>query len=43
MRILGLTGYKQSGKSTLADVAQNQFGFKRMGFAVPLKELIWNL
>ncbi len=43
MRILGLCGYKQSGKSTLAGVAQEAFGFKRMGFAGPLKELIWNL
>ncbi len=43
MRVLGLTGYKQSGKSTLARQAKEEFGFKRMGFAHPLKELIWNL
>lgn len=43
MRILGLTGYKQSGKSTLAGVAREGFNFKQTGFATPLKELIWNL
>jgi len=43
MRILGITGYKQSGKSTLARQAKVEFGFKRMGFAFPLKELIGNL
>ncbi len=40
MKILGLTGYKQSGKSTLADVAVTDFGFLRMGFADELKEMI---
>jgi len=40
MRILGLTGYKQSGKTTLAGVAVTDFGFQRMGFADELKEMV---
>jgi len=43
MKLLGITGYKQSGKSTLARQAKIEFGFRRMGFAFPLKELIGNL
>jgi len=40
MNILGLTGYKQSGKTTLAGVAVSDFGFQRIGFADELKEMV---
>ena len=43
MRVLGLTGYKQSGKSTLAGVGIMQFGFHRMGFSDALKDIIRDL
>ena len=37
MKIIALTGYKQSGKSTVARILQEQFGFTRMAFADPIK------
>lgn len=40
MNILGLTGYKQAGKTTLAGVAVVDFGFQRIGFADELKEMV---
>jgi len=40
MRILGLCGYKQSGKSTLAQVAKEEFHFVTVGFADELKRII---
>jgi len=43
MRILGLCGYKQSGKSTLAKVARTDFNFRRMGFADELKDVVIRL
>jgi len=43
MKILGLTGYKQSGKSTLAMVARTDFNFRPMAFADELKEIVGNL
>jgi len=43
MKILGLCGYKQSGKSTLAQVARTDFNFRRMGFADELKNIIQRL
>ncbi len=36
MRIIGLTGHKQSGKDTVADVL-TEAGFERTAFAAPLK------
>ncbi len=43
MRVLGLTGYKQSGKSTLSMVARTDFNFRQMAFANELKEIIQTL
>lgn len=43
MKLIGLTGYKGSGKTTLAKVAQEEFGFVRMGFAGRLKDIICTL
>ena len=37
MRLVGLTGYKQSGKDTFAKVLVEEFGFTRLAFADALK------
>lgn len=38
--ILGLTGYAQSGKDTVANILVEQFGFTRVAYADKLKELL---
>lgn len=38
MELIGLTGYKQSGKDTYADVLINEGGFVRLAFADALKK-----
>lgn len=40
IKLLGLTGKKQSGKSTIAEVAEEEFGFTRVALAEPLKNFI---
>ncbi|WP_346921376.1 hypothetical protein [Glutamicibacter creatinolyticus] len=37
--IIGLTGYKQHGKSTVASQLEQEHGFTRLSFAGPLKEM----
>lgn len=36
--LVGLTGYAQTGKDTIASVLVNKYGFKRVAFADKLKE-----
>jgi hypothetical protein len=38
--IIGLTGLKGSGKTTVADMLHNQYGFIRRSFASPIKEML---
>ena len=38
-RIVGVTGYKRSGKDSVAAVLTGSHGFKRVAFADPLKEM----
>lgn len=38
--IIGLSGYAQSGKDTAANYLIQQFGFKRLSFADPIKEFL---
>ena len=38
--IIGVAGYKGSGKDTVANVLQTNFGFKKMSFAQPIKDLV---
>ncbi len=38
MTIIGVTGYKRSGKDTVAKVFVNSYGFKKYEFARPMKE-----
>lgn len=43
MIILGLTGFAQSGKSTVADYLVEHHGFTRVSFAAPLKKMLRTL
>lgn len=43
MTIIGLTGYAQSGKSTVANYLVEQHGFTRLSFAAPLKKMLRTL
>jgi len=36
--ILGICGYAQTGKDSVAEIAARRFGFKRYSFAQPLKD-----
>lgn len=38
--IIGLTGYAQSGKDTVAKILVNQYGYKRVAFADKIRELL---
>ena len=38
--IIGVAGYKGAGKDTIANVLQTSFGFEKMSFAQPIKDLI---
>lgn len=41
--IIGLLGYKNSGKSTVAEHLARQFNYDRLGFAEPLKKMLESL
>lgn len=43
MTIIGLTGYAESGKSTVANHLVNAHGFIRVSFAAPLKKMLRTL
>ena len=38
--IIGLSGKKRSGKSTVGELLEENFGFKQISFAGPLKEIV---
>lgn len=38
--IIGVAGYKGSGKDTVGKVLTNSFNFKQMSFAQPIKDLV---
>ena len=40
--IIGITGKKGSGKDTVANVLQTSFGFEKMSFAKPIKDIVHN-
>ncbi len=40
--IIGLAGYAQSGKDTVAEILINRFGYKRVAFADKLKEFAYD-
>jgi len=39
--IIGLTGYAQSGKDTVADILIEQYGFTRIAFADKIREFLY--
>ncbi len=40
--IIGIAGYKGSGKDTAGSVLTDMFGFQKMSFAAPIKDLVAN-
>ena len=40
MIVIGLSGYKGSGKDTVADILVRDYGFTKMSFAEPLKRML---
>ena len=41
--IIGLCGYAQSGKDSVAEVLVNQYDFTRIAFADPIRELLYEM
>jgi hypothetical protein len=41
--IIGLSGYAQSGKDTVAELLCLNYGYKRMSFAQPMRDAIYTL
>jgi hypothetical protein len=41
--IIGLAGYARSGKDTVANILVNDFGFERVAFADPIRDLLFEL
>ena len=41
--IIGLSGYAQSGKDTVAELLCLNYGFKRISFALPMRDAIYTL
>jgi dephospho-CoA kinase len=39
--IIGLSGYAQSGKDTVAEYLVNEYGFKRVAFADPIRNILY--
>lgn len=38
--VIGLTGYKESGKSTTANILVDRYGFTRLSFGTALKQMV---
>jgi hypothetical protein len=41
--IIGLTGYAQSGKDSVANILVNHYGYTRVAFADPIRELLYQM
>lgn len=41
--LIGLTGYAQSGKDTVAEYLVENYGYRRVAFADPLREALYRL
>ena len=39
--IIGLTGYAQSGKDTVANILVEKYGYQRVAFADPIRALLY--
>lgn len=43
IHLIGLSGYARSGKDTIADILQGEYGFEKTAFAMPLKRIAYHL
>jgi dephospho-CoA kinase len=41
--IIGLTGYAQSGKDTVANILVEKYGYERLAFADPIRDILYDL
>lgn len=41
--IIGLSGYAQSGKDTVANILVEKYGYRRVAFADPIRKLLYNM
>jgi dephospho-CoA kinase len=41
--IIGLSGYAQSGKDTVAKVLVEKYGYRRVAFADPIRDLLYGM
>ena len=41
--LIGLSGYARSGKDTIAEILCLNYGFKRVSFALPIRDGIYTL
>ena len=41
--IIGLSGYARSGKDTVAELLGLNYGFKRISFALPMRDALYRL
>lgn len=41
--IIGLTGYAQSGKDTVANILVEKYGFRRLAFADKIRDILYEL
>jgi hypothetical protein len=41
--IIGLSGYAQSGKDTVANILVEKYGYRRVAFADPIRGLLYNM
>ena len=41
--VIGLTGYAQSGKDTLASILVERYGYRRVAFADAIREFIYEV
>ena len=41
--IIGLTGYAQSGKDSVADILVKNYGYTRIAFADPIRKLLYEM
>jgi 50S ribosomal subunit-associated GTPase HflX len=41
--IIGLTGYAQSGKDTVANILVEKYGFERIAFADPIRDMLFEM
>lgn len=42
-KLIGLSGYAQSGKDTVASILVREFGYERIAFADPIKEFVYRV